>query len=54
MRVDGADINGWDGCVRAADEINEEKMLVGRSRNVGRIKCSGLASVQRLNMSVAI
>jgi hypothetical protein len=37
--VDGEDINGWEGCVLATEEINEEKILVGRSRNVGRIKC---------------
>ena len=54
MSVDGLDVNGWEGCVQATGEINEKKILVGRSRNVGRIKWRELASFQRLNMSVCL
>lgn len=28
--MDGENLNGWEGCFKATEEINEEKILVGR------------------------
>jgi hypothetical protein len=30
--VDGENVNGWEGCFEATEEINEKKILVGRSK----------------------